>query len=236
MKKWCFLSIVLLIIAFSGCKKDDSGGMEVAQMKLEEKLSKLDVPEVMKNSTNSYAETAVGCVDYVKGISDYFSWFDIPDDAQYQGLKSTQGEVYTWSYGGFSIWETYNDTGSKYTWQVDIDGGAGRQKYLYSEEDYNGDNGRMEVSDYTTSDNDLIYSYVWYFNSAGDATLTWQDAAGSFKYEVKSNIDLSGSAKMYSIGKLFYNFQWNSDGSGSCEYYDTDGSVILSDTWSVSDL
>lgn len=226
----CLLAFVLFILVFTGCKKS-SDVIEASHMKLEDKLSKLGVPEVMKNSSNENAQQAVSYFDQVTSVSDNFGFFDVPDDA------TRDGNNYYWSYGGFSLWEVYSDKGSSYTWDVYIKTTeTSKEKYYHSEESKDGNSGRLEMYNYAVSTDDLVYTWDWSFDSKGNMTMTEAWADGSFKYVIVSNVDLSGSAKMYTNGKLFYEFVWNSDGSGSYKYYDDNGAVILSDSWTVADL
>lgn len=240
MKKLLFfLIVVALISTFNSCKKDVEEIAEAAKMKLIERLDKLDVPEAMRNSSNSNAQTAVGYVDMVKGVASYFSWFDVPEDAVNEKSATISGdEVYFWTYMGTSVWETYTETSSGYVWQIDIDSGTGkgRQKYMYSEETKDGSYGILEIYDIEGESGNYVFMYEWTFDSKDNATLTWKDYEESFVYEVKSNANLSGSAQWWAEKALIYNFVWNTDGSGSYEFYGDDGSVLFSESWSVEDL
>lgn len=239
MKKWYLFVAIAIALSFNGCKKDDTQGeITATKLKLIEKLDKLDVPAKMKNSTYEYAKTAVDYVDGVKDIANYFSYFDIPEDAQREGLKSTQGDVYYWTYGGVSEWETYTEEGTKYVWKIEIDfgDGKGRHVYLRSEEEKDGSHGLMEIYGYENDIDKVLWTYEWNFDSKGNIIMTWKDTAETFKYEVNSNVDLSGYAKWFANGILFYHFQWNSDGSGSYHMYGDDGSEFMSESWTVADL
>ncbi len=132
------------------------------------------------------------------------------------------------------MWETITTTSSKNLWQIDVNDGSGRNKYIVAEEMKDGSSGFMQVFDYTKNSEDWIYSYDWSFDSSDNATLTYRWAEDAFKYEIKSNADLSGSAKYYIGGELLYNFIWNKDGSGSSTSYVLGSEVII--TWSASDL
>jgi hypothetical protein len=237
MRKLYVALFVAVLFSFSACNDDNGNDIEVTKMKIIQKLEKLDVPAKMKNSNNSNAKTAVSYVEQVKGIHDYFTWFDIPEDAVRQKSATLSGsDVYFWTYGGVSVWETYTESSSKYVWEVEVDMGTGRQKYIYAEEGRSGDYGFMEIYDYTSSTKTTLFRYDWTFDSKDNATVVWKDAAETFKLEIKANVDLSGSAKWYDEGKLFYFFQWNTDGSGFYKFYDENGSIALEESWSVSDL
>lgn len=235
MKINTLIFTVLFLLVFSACKKGDLAEKQATKMKLIEKLDKLNVPENMKNSTNTNAQQAVGYVDQVKGVSSYFSYFDIPEDATHSNASLGDDEYY-WNYGGMELWESYSETSSTYVWEIDTDMGSGRNKYLYSEENKDGNYGFMEVYDYASGSEEYIFKYEWSFDNDGNATLLWEAADKSFTYEVTSNLDSSGSAEWYSNGTLLYSFVWNADGSGSYTYYDESGNEIMSDSWSASDL
>lgn len=234
MKKLVYYLILVLVVTFSGCK-DTEDAVEATKVQLIDRLEKLDVPEKMKTSQNEYAKEAVGYLNEVKGISSYFDYLTVPDDAEYESNKSTLGgDTYYWGYDGFEMWETITETSSKNIWQVDVNAGAGRLKYIVAEEMKDGSSGFMEIYDFTQEVNEWIYRYEWSFDSAGNATLLWTWAGETFEYEIKSNVDLSGSAKYYMGGELIYDFMWNSDGSGSC----TTSMFGFTETvtWSASDL
>lgn len=236
MKKLYLFFLVVVVFSLNSCEKDDAETQEAAKMKLIERLEELDVPEVMRNSSNENALKAVDCVDEIKGIADYFTWFDMPDDAIVEkSAMVSGGDTYYWSYGGYSIWETFTETSSEYQWQIDVDFGTGRVKYISSEEKVDGSEGFMTIYDMTEAANS-VYTYEWTFDSDDNATVTWAGFSDSFKYEIKSNTDLSGSSKWWMGGILFEDFAWNSDGSGSYSYYGFDGSEYLSGSWAVADL
>lgn len=236
MKKYYLLIVAVLVLSLNSCKKDIEDTKEAAKMKLIERLDKLDVPEVMRNSSNENALKAVDCVDQIKDLGQYFTWFDMPEDAvREKSAAVSGGDTYFWTYGGFSIWEIYDETSSKYTWQIDVDFGSGRVKYISSEEEKDGSYGIMTVYDMTEAAN-TMYTYEWSFDKSENATVTWKAAEEAFKYEIKSNSDFSGSSHYWMGSILFEKFVWNSDGSGSYNYYGFDGAESMSGTWSTSDL
>jgi hypothetical protein len=239
MKRIFLFVFIAVLFAFTGCNEDEdlNASPEATKIKITEKLDKLDVPPAMQNSDYQYAQEAVGYVEDVKNIASYFDYFDIPEDAERTNLKSSLNqEEYYWTDGENEIWEIYTETSGGYTWQIDVDMGYGRQKYLYAEEDKDGNYGSMKVYDITGESTGWIFQYEWTFNSAGDAELIWEFADGSMRYEIKSNVDYSGYARIYFSGALFYNFIWNSDGSGSVTMYDDNGSVFYTESWTVADL
>lgn len=238
MKTWYLLIAVALVLSFNSCKKDEVE-LEATKMKLIERLEKLNVPEVMRDSENPNAQLAVGYVDQVKGIEGYFSWFEVPEDATHEKSATIAGgDVYYWSYGGASVWETYTESGSKYIWQIDVDygTGTGRQKYMYSEEEKDGSYGQLQIFNIEEEESEkYVFMYEWKFDSNENANLVWKDYEETFFYEIQSNSDLSGYAKLISSGELLYHFLWNTDGSGSYKWYG-DGEVFEEDSWTVADL
>lgn len=231
MKNRYFLTLLLFVLVFGACKKDAEEKIEATRMKLVDKLEKLDVPEAMKNSSNSNAQQAVSYVDMVKGVADYFSWFEVPEGAVRS--KSTD-EVYFWTYNGVTVWETLSETSTSYKWTIEIDTGSGKIKAYESEEKKDGSYGVLKV--FNESGSSAIYTYEWTFDSAGNGSIIWKDATESFVYDVTVNVNKSGEAKWTSNGDLFYHFSWNSDGSGSYYYYGDNGEVLLSESWTVNDL
>jgi len=234
MKKWYYLLFAVILLSFNACK-DEEESIEATKLKLIERLDKLDVPAKMKTTQHPQAKEASGYVDEVKGIATYFDFIQVPEDAEYTSNKSTLGgDTYYWNYGGYEMWETITTTSSKNLWQVDINDGSGRTKYIVAEEMKDGSSGFMQVFDYTSDSEDWFYSYDWSFDSSDNATLTWRFADDAIKYEIKSNADLSGSAKYYIGGELLYSYIWNKDGSGSLSTYILGTEETI--TWSASDL
>lgn len=238
MKRILLFAFLTALFAVTACNEDEDPivSPEATSMKIVEKLDKLDVPTAMRNSDNEHAQQAVVYVEEVKNIANYFDYFEIPEGAEHTSLKSTLNQdEYYWTDGQNEIWEIYTETSDGYTWQIDIDMGYGRQKYFYAEEDKDGNYGSMKVYDYTGETSNWIIQYEWFFDAAGNAELIWELADGSMKYEVKSNIDYSGYARIFMSGELFYNFEWNSNGSGSVTYY-FEGSDPYTESWTVADL
>lgn len=230
MKKWCLLTLMLFVIFITGCKKD-SEDFQATQMQLQEKLLNLGIPEVMKDSDNPNAQLAEGYYDQVMSVGDYMDWFDLPDDATHDG------DNYYWSYGGLSLWEVYGESGTGYTRNVYIKTtDTDKLKYLQSEESKDGNSGYLYIYNYLSDANELLYTFDWTFDSQGNMTMTEEFADGSYSYEIQSNIDLSGSSKLYFNGILYNSFIWNTDGSGSNTYYDENGNVISTESWTVADL
>ncbi|HKK81677.1 MAG TPA: hypothetical protein VJ909_05475 [Prolixibacteraceae bacterium] len=239
MKRILLFALTVVVVAFTGCSEDEdiNSSPEATVLKITEKLEKLDVPSAMRNSDHEYAQEAVGYVEEVKNIGSYFDFFEIPEDAEHTSLKSTLNQdEYYWTDGENEIWMTYTETSGGYTWQIDVDMGYGRQKYLFAEEDKDGNYGNMKIYDFAGETSGWIIQYEWTFNQAGDAELIWELADGSMRYVIKSNIDYSGYARIYFSGALFYDFVWNSDGSGSVTMYDDDGEVFYTESWTEADL
>jgi hypothetical protein len=232
MKKWYFLfTLVLFVAAFTGCKKDEEQTAQVAQMKLTENLSKLGIPDAIKNSSNTNAQQVVSYYDEAMSIDDYAGWFDMPNDATHDG------DNYYWSYGGYSVWGVYDETSTGYNRDIYFKTSeTGKQKYIHSEESKDGKTGTMEVYNFLSDQDELLYTYDWVFDSQGNLSLSYKWADSSLEYDIVSNVDLSGSAKYYFDGKLSYDFQWNSDGSGSYKIYNNDGTVAYSESWTAAQL
>ncbi|MBN1768792.1 MAG: hypothetical protein JW842_09805 [Prolixibacteraceae bacterium] len=238
MKRILLFAFITTLFAVTACNEDEDPivSPEATSMKIVEKLDKLEVPLAMRNSDNEYAQQAVGYVEDVKNIASYFDYFEIPEGAEHTRLKSTLNQdEYYWTDGQNEIWEIYTETSDGYTWQIDIDMGYGRQKYFFAEEDKDGNYGSMQVYDFTGETSSWLIKYEWSFDAAGNAELVWLLADNSMKYEVKSNVDNSGYARIYLAGALFYNFVWNSDGSGSVAIY-AEESDPYTESWTVADL
>lgn len=235
MKNTITLIILLTALIFSSCSKNDAEEYEATKMKLIEKLDKLDVPAAMKSSDNDYAVTATGYVDEVKGIADYFSYIEVPEGSKHS--KVNGNDEFEWDYAGYAIYETFYETSSSYVWEIDIDVDGNRLEYIVSKEDKDGMGGSMEILNaFGTEDTDLsIFTYNWEFDESDNAKLTWASSDGSFKHEITSNTDYSGSAIMYVNGEIFQEFIWNSDGGGSTAYY-MGGVPMMEDTWTADDL
>lgn len=233
-----FKSILLiaLFIAAISCSKDDDDSKEpdVARMAISEKVQAIQVPNAMKNSNNQYAQQASGYVTMIQGIVNTFTYFEPPEGAQQLKSTSTEG-TYTWSYGGITIYMTYEETATKYLWSVDVDEGYGRMRYIEAEEFKTGASGWMKIYDYTGTVSGVMLLYEWVVNADDSVLLKMSDSEGGFKIEILGRPDNSGYARYYVENVLWYEFIWNSDGSGSYAFYDN-GTPYESGTWTAADL
>jgi hypothetical protein len=239
MKKFnkYFLPLLLIVlIAFvSTCKKDEEEeAPEYVNPSFAGQTELITAPEALATSGNYYASIAYTYVTVVNAYASLFGNLVLPANAtQVKSTgKSTQGGVtYTWSDGIHSVWVTYTETSSKYTWEYDYDEGEGRYHLIYAEEQKDGSGGLMKFNDvYYEQEWDIIIE--WTVNNDGSILWTWTDIYDNEVLEVLCNTDHSGYIKYYENDVLMLHITWDALGNGTWIDYSDD--PPLSGSWSVT--
>jgi hypothetical protein len=139
--------------------------------------------------------------------------------------------VWTWTAGEVTVWMTFVESATKYTWTYDIDyQGTGRVTYIYAEEEKDGSAGMLKLFGAYSSTATAEYSWTVASDGTVDFIYLAGDAENMLKITVKANPDGSGVVDYYVNNVMFYHLIWNTDGSGSWVYYYGDQS--MSGTWS----
>lgn len=170
-------------------------------------------------------------------------------------LKATDGTItYTWSYTyegqTITYYWTYADDATKnyYTMQIQLDDGP-LYNYVEAWEMKDGSKGKLLYNFnwiyayyddyYEDYYDDLFYTYEWEVTSSGvyNFTFYYGSESGEYtyalRYDVVVNADGSGTIDYYYEDELFWHMEWDAMGNGSWAYYDTDGTVYSSGTWTV---
>jgi len=219
MKKINLLLLVIAFVAFTvSCKKDskDTPAAKPSKPSISQGGEVVTVPAALKSNPDPNAGMCVSYIETANGIGDYFSWFDVPDNAQEVSLKSTNELYHTWlwSYNGSSVWTKWWEDLSKYYWEMDIAFNSGpRYNFMKAEETKDGKSGKLEYFDYVTTQQ-MIVKYTWETSSADVFTFV-ADVVSTFKYVVVVNPNNSGSVKLYLGESLYWEASWNVDGSGT---------------------
>ncbi|NTW49399.1 MAG: hypothetical protein HGB19_06680 [Chlorobiales bacterium] len=247
------LSLTAIFLCFTllfGCSDNDdssSGGGNNNQLP-SVGVQTITVPSAMKNSSNSYAQMAVGYINLANGFSAYTAGLTPPGNATVKTVSSTglgmlevatTTKTYTWTYSGLTYKLIFEETATNYSWTVIYDGtlGSGQgsitfnnQTILTATQLKDGSGGNLVVYYDTAHPTTATLEYVW-TKIAGVYTGTI--TIGVAKYEVVVNTNGSGHITFWSDTALHYVFYatWTAAGSGTWTTYQTNGTSTGSGTW-----
>jgi len=234
------LSLTLII---SGCKKDDDkdNTPEPVSKKpaIESKAEMIQVPEAMQQSTDPKAQEATLMVETMASLASYFVYFDPPANATQIGTKSTN-ESWKWTDGEYYYYYTYQQTSTKYTWEIKL-GTDGETYYdfLLAEEALDGKSGNIRIY-YDAfyyegiSTEDWYFDYSWEFDNSNNLTVDmyyYLGEEGYLRYYGKFMNNGSGELSYYIGQTMFYKMTWTATGSGQWYEYDLEGNLIAQGAW-----
>jgi len=246
-------ALLMMALITTSCKKDEVPPEELQQLSFnaEEVLAK--VPDGLKNSNDEYAQDCYSFIEDAVDMSQFIDNMAVPDDAQRSQSKSASASEtwqWTWNYGGesFTFYWSYEESGSKRYWTMDIQYGSGpRYSYIDAWEYTDGTGGEVTYNfgwaaamdgEDIGDDEYLYWRYTWTLDSSGAYHLDfkWDAADAEYEYwilyETVINADGSGSIEYYMAGELFYLMEWDVIGNGSWVYY-IDGEMFMEGFWTV---
>jgi hypothetical protein len=242
MKKARLFLLVLLIPALLqvSCKKDEDPeptGPTYKAPAASEMGEIVTIPTGLQakanEGTDNGAMIAVSYMGMANALSGFAGSFAIPDDAQIQGKKDGS-TVYFWSYGGYSYWMTYSELSDKYTWRYEYEFPEyPRFTFILAEETKDGKSGNWSIYDPDETTHNEIWTYDWSISESNTFTanmMMYDDNEGSFSFNVVSNVNKSGSFKVYDSTVLTAEILWNADGSGT---YWISGDPAISGSWTA---
>jgi hypothetical protein len=214
LKSVCVLFLVL--VAVSGCKKDDETPSNSYQApSLATNIKVVEVPSKLSSSSDAHAQIAAGYMNMANAFSAYTAYFTVPSNAVQSKTKSS-GTVYSWSYGGVTVKLTYNDDGINRNWAWYLND----IKYLDCQESILGKSGSFNVYDIEHPTIGAVLVYNW-SQTATNVTATMKMiGSDSYFFKIVSALDgKSGTFDMYEgtseAGLHFVNVTWLANGSGS---------------------
>ncbi len=230
MKNLNTLFFAITLLLFTACSSDDNQqeeGVELSEIVMldfQEKLSQMDTPSSLKNSSDPYALQASSQFLLVKGFAKSFSeLFTVPTDAisNKSSIKksssnssknkggSNGSQTYTWSIDGTTITYTIADTPDRYTFKYTIAFNGSLYTFMSGYELKDGSYAELKMFD---TNNTTIFSMKWWVQSE---YAKFEMNTVDSKFLVESNIsDNSGNIKLYDQTSLIQEYNWNTDGSG----------------------
>jgi hypothetical protein len=229
MQKLFIVTILLCLVIFAGCKKDEATSPNATAP---------SIPTVTfkgPSASESHAQTANAYAQSMTGL--------MSASAAFSFLPANQnGDVSTWTITTGPYSQTFTSTkqgDGSYTWAYVLNGTLGST--TYSNWTYwtgttsaDGKSGTWIFYEYgrTTKVEDLSYTT----DANGVLTGTWQiyNTSGtlSSKFVITNNTDNSGEYNQYSDGThLSLKVTWNTSGTGTWTTYNTSGGTTGSGTF-----
>lgn len=253
MKTIKLVSIFLLslMFLFSGCKKDDNGGggttdePQTPGILGEEEL--ITLPAGLLASDDENAEMVVDWVESATDMTSFVDQMTPPDNAI--RTKSTMEEQYTWTWNYppnvYTLIWTYNETATKYEWDLDIELNSVRFNYIDAWEAKDGNSGEVMFNfnwvciydEEATECEEFLYIYKWEYDNEGvlQYECRWESTDDEidylYRWVILYNPDGSGSVAYYLTDVLLYEVVWDSLGNGSWTYYF--GTSTMTGSWTV---
>jgi len=232
LRNLLFIFAALVFVAFTNsCNKDEIQPDEIVQPSISKKTQVAEKPSGLQNSSDQNAQTCASNFDMINGVMDLMSHFEVPKNADLVKTKSAGAWTWTWEEGGVTVWMTWTETESQYTWEYEVDYlNSGRTRYVYAEESKDGKIGKLELfggyTEYAT------YVYNWTYDNSNNLVFEMNFDLIGFVYNITAHINTDGSGDYsYSCaGDVWYEVAWNVDGSGWWKYYDIFGGEF-SGTW-----
>ncbi len=244
------------ITVLSACSKDEENSIKPSDEPALEEVSLslagdatseiIEIPEGLASSSDSIAQVAISSIQTVNQITNYFSVFTPPANAEKSNspiisangrAKATNKEylVYTWVIGQHSIAYQLSSEGDKYVWEIFMkNGDEDYKKYVYTEESKTVKKGFMKVYDISgfIAEDGVLAEYTWDKNSDGVFFVTASLPFAELAYHITLNADHSGNVKYYLGGEIYYHIIWTGQGSGNWMWY-SEGEVVSEGVWNV---
>jgi len=227
-----FCTLVLILIAISGCKKssDDTPEDQYQSPSLATNQVVIEVPSKLLASNDPHAQTAAGFMAMANAFSGYSAFFSVPNNATQSTTKSS-GTIYTWSYGGTTVKLTYNDDGINRTWTWYLN----NVKYMDCQEALLSNSGSFNVYDV---DNGGAVVLVYNWSQTGTLVNATMKIIGSTTYFLKISSSINGNSGTFDMyegasdaGFHFINVTWLVNGSGTW-WINYDG-ILYSGSWTA---
>lgn len=242
MKKIKYYFIYLLGIAalFSACSSDDGPepsarpGNQVGLFA--DDARPITVPKAMQESEDPHALTANLYLSLSVGFSSYAQYFEVPEGATKRNQPITAANarmaandytVWEWGTEDFGVAYQYSEQGNQQVFEIFIrEGGKGYLKWYEVTQSKDGKKGTLKFFE------SLGIALQWNWEIKADESYHLNYITESFKYEIISNKDLSGSIKFFEDNILTQEMGWDKIGNGWWKQYDA-GELKDSGEWTV---
>ena len=246
MKIQKLLAVGLALLAFS-CSKDEEPSLKDQKLSLSGEEQVIVAPSALLTSQDENAQTTSSYIALANGLSSYFSYFNIPSGASKSKTKITASNgrvastgdfyVYTWTDAstGYSIAYQISEESDSYVFEFFfmMPGSSDWLKYMHMEEKKDRSSGSMKVYDIFNSDASVvILECNW--SRAGNIFNFTMNMFGDGKIVLTYNESTkAGSVEFYSSDVIYYSSTWDAAGNGTWAYYDEEGNVADSGTWTI---
>jgi hypothetical protein len=250
MKTSKLLLLAAAIFAFS-CSKDEEPSLEKRAISLAESDQVIPAPSALLTSDDPYAQMAAGWIMQANAMSSYLYFLEMPSGAQKSEARITasNGRVkdagdhvtYIWTdqQSGYSVAFQVSEETDRYVFEIflKIEAGTEFLKYFHAEEKKDRSEGFMKIYDifgiYGDDASVVWINYEW--TRAGNIfNLSITEYSESF--EAAITVDLgskTGSVTYYLEGVKKYTLTWDGAGNGTWAYYNEEGTVTESGTWTA---
>jgi hypothetical protein len=244
--------MAILAVVAAGCKKEEIKPEDLQQFSFDSEKVLDMVPDGLKNSSDSYAQSCYDFIESAVDMSDFIDNMEVPDEATKVSKKSSvAGDTWKWTwyeYGGESItlYWTFEEDNAKRYWTMEIQYGSGpRYDFIEAWETKDGKQGEViynfgwaaiyygePIENYEY----YYWRYSWSLDNSGAYHLQFSidssnpDYEYDLHYDVVINADGSGSVDYYIYDELFYTMTWDTLGNGTWTWY-SNGEVIGSGSW-----
>ena len=176
--------------------------------------------QAQANKDSIYAIMAVAEISVANIMGTYAADFVLGSGEN--TTATSNGAVYSWTYGDLGYWMTYSVLSDKYTWTWDWKTAQiPRFTYLSAEELKNGSGGNWKIYD-ETGTNTVAADYTWTLTgSVYNATMNFYSASSATtKYVIVDNGNNSGSFQVFEGADKKVQITWNTDGTGNYWFSD----------------
>lgn len=250
MKTTKLLLLAAAIFAFS-CSKDEEPSLEQKAISLAEGDQVIVAPPALLSSDDPQAQLAASWIMQANAMSSYLQYFNMPAGAQKSEAKITasNGRVkgagdhvtYVWEdeNSGQSVAFQISEESDQYVFEIflKLEAGADFLKYFHAEEKKDRSEGFMKIYDifgiYGDDASVVWINYEW--TRAGDIfNLSITEYSESFHVDITVDQNTkAGSVTYYFDGSKEYTLTWDGAGNGTWAYYNEEGTVTESGTWTA---
>ncbi len=234
-----FLITCMLVIIVGACSKDDPTGSNGDGNGNGTGLPDftamaVSVPTEMQNAAGSNPGVANGVALITMANSFVaYSAFMIPVGAP--KIAAPNDGSYSWTVGDLTITMTVTTVDSYTNWTVSLNGSDGEQTYedfilLSGSSQPDGSVGELLLYA-PEAGNQEVLSWSWMTGQTGIFSIDYFAFDASSAVTVEVNPDGTGVVINRVQTLSVYSASWNTDGSGSYNYYNSQGDVIDSGTW-----
>lgn len=235
------LIVALLMVFYAGCDDSSTSPKEEKPPTIES--TTIEIPTKMQTAANNGDPGAAIAVSYITMANSFSGFTNIltpPENAQRSKPVGALDDTwtYTWSSQNLSLEMTVTETDEYVHWVMIYDGTDGvytynNFKFLEAMQYKAFDEGWMKVFDPMTTG--LLWEYMWETDSNGTFHFdmyVYSEGNVEATVNVEVNSDGSGEVVIDLGSSGSYVVQWAADGTGSWTYYNSDGSVAQSGSWS----